>query len=84
MLVRRCSEALHANHLQCIGTSATLAGAGSLEQQRVEVAEVTSVLFGDIVLPGSVIGETLRRATEESPFSDQVFYCQTQSEHTKP
>ncbi|MHC1770190.1 MAG: DEAD/DEAH box helicase [Flexilinea sp.] len=73
MLVRRVREALHANHLQCIGTSATLAGTGSLEQQRVEVAEVTSVLFGDIVLAGSVIGETLRRATEESSFSDQVF-----------
>jgi ATP-dependent helicase YprA (DUF1998 family) len=73
MLVRRVREALHANHLQCIGTSATLAGAGSLEQQRTDVAEVASVLFGDKVHPQNVIGETLRRATGENSFQDPVF-----------
>lgn len=73
MLVRRVREALHANHLQCIGTSATLAGAGSLEQQRADVADVTSVLFGDSVRAEDVIGETLRRATEENSLTDEIF-----------
>lgn len=73
MLVRRTREALQANHLQCIGTSATLAGAGSLEQQRNKVAEVTSILFGDHVLAENVIGETLRRVTKEYLSTDQVF-----------
>jgi len=70
MLVRRTREALHANQLQCIGTSATLAGAGSLEQQRIEVAKVASVIFGDKVMPENVIGETLRRSTKEHDLSD--------------
>ena len=65
MLVRRVREALHASDLQCIGTSATLAGTGSREQQQAEVAKVTSVLFGDIVKPENIIGESLRRATRE-------------------
>jgi ATP-dependent helicase YprA (DUF1998 family) len=73
MLVRRVREALHAKHLQCIGTSATLAGAGSLEQQRAEVAEVTSELFGDTVRAENVIGETLRRATVENSLADEAF-----------
>ncbi|MGI6235811.1 MAG: DEAD/DEAH box helicase, partial [Christensenellales bacterium] len=73
MLVRRVREALHANHLQCIGTSATLSGAGSLEQQRVEVANVASILFGDTVNAESVIGETLRRATKENLLTDELF-----------
>ncbi len=73
MLVRRVREALHANHLQCVGTSATLAGAGSLDQQRIEVARVASVLFGDRVQPGHVIGETLRRATVENVLTDAEF-----------
>jgi ATP-dependent helicase YprA (DUF1998 family) len=73
MLVRRTREALHADQMQCIGTSATLAGAGSLDQQRVDVAEVASVLFGDTVRPENIIGETLRRATEENSLSDEAF-----------
>jgi len=73
MLVRRVREALHANQLQCIGTSATLAGAGRLEHQRTEVAEVGSVLFGDTVHAKNVIGETLRRATEENIQTDEAY-----------
>jgi len=79
MLVRRVREALHANHLQCIGTSATLAGAGSLEQQRVEVASVASILFGDTVHAESVIGETLRRATKENLLTDELFIAELKS-----
>jgi len=79
MLVRRVREALQANHLQCIGTSATLAGAGSLEQQRVEVASVASILFGDTVHDESVIGETLRRATKENLLTDEFFIDELKS-----
>ncbi len=65
MLVRRVRNALNAYKLQCIGTSATLAGPGSLEEQRQEVARVATMLFGDTVQPAHIIGETLRRATPE-------------------
>jgi len=70
MLVRRVRNALNATNLQCIGTSATLAGAGSLDEQRKDVAEVTSILFGDKVQPEHVVGETLRRSTDEFSLTD--------------
>lgn len=79
MLVRRVREALHANHLQCIGTSATIAGAGSLEQQRIEVARVASILFGDTVHAENIIGETLRRATKENSLTDASFIAELKS-----
>jgi len=66
LLARRVREACAATELQCIGTSATLAGSGTIEQQREEVARVASLLFGDEVRPEHVIGETLRRATAPS------------------
>lgn len=84
MLVRRVREALQAIHLQCIGTSATLAGPGSLEQQRVEVANVASTLFGDRVSAESVIGETLRRATNENLISDEAFIAKLRSSIQNP
>ena len=65
LLVRRVRDALHAEHLQCIGTSATLSSTGSFADQQREVAEVATKLFGQTVEPGSIIGETLRRATAE-------------------
>jgi Domain of unknown function (DUF4396) len=63
LLVRRVREATEATDLQCVGTSATLAGQGTLDEQQAEVARVASLLFGDEVRPENVIGETLRRAT---------------------
>lgn len=63
MLVRRTREAFATAHLQCVGTSATLAGSGSYEEQRAEVAGIASMMFGAPVRPEHVIGETLRRAT---------------------
>ncbi len=63
MLVRRVKNALSADNLQVVGTSATLAGAGTFDQQRREVAVVASRLFGSTVQPEHVIGETLRRTT---------------------
>jgi len=69
LLVRRLRERLVAKNLQCVGTSATLAGGGSLAGQRQQVAAMASQIFGDEVLPENIIGETLRRATVEMDFS---------------
>jgi ATP-dependent helicase YprA (DUF1998 family) len=70
MLVRRVRNTLNATNLQCIGTSATMSSAGGFEDQQKDVAAVASKLFGDTVLPGNIIGETLRRSTVELDFSD--------------
>lgn len=69
MLVRRVRNILNTNTLQCIGTSATLSSAGGLEQQKRDVAEVATRLFGDTVRAENIIGETLRRSTVEIDFS---------------
>lgn len=73
LLVRRVRERLGATAMQCVGTSATLAGAGTLEEQKAEVASVASKLFGDTVEPAHVIGETLRRITPETPLDEPTF-----------
>lgn len=73
MLVRRVREACEARQLQCIGTSATLAGADDVLQQRERVAEVAQLLFGTTVRPESVILETLQRVTEQRDIIDQTF-----------
>lgn len=65
MLVRRVRDACRAPDLQCVGTSATMAGGGTLAEQRAEVARVASRLFGTEVSPDHVIGETLRRVTRQ-------------------
>ncbi len=77
LLVRRVRQALAAPNMQCVGTSATLAGAGTHAEQQVDVARVASQLFGTTIAPEHVIGETLRRATpdvdEQSPsFVEQL------------
>jgi hypothetical protein len=63
MLVRRVRDACESPDLQLIGTSATMASGGTLEERRRVVAEVASRLFGTDVGPDHVIGETLLRAT---------------------
>ncbi|MBW2312495.1 MAG: DEAD/DEAH box helicase [Deltaproteobacteria bacterium] len=70
LLVRRVRDACHAQDFQCIGTSATLAGPGTYEEQREEIAEVTTKLFGDIVKAEKVLGETLKKATPETDLND--------------
>ena len=67
LLIRRVREACEAEHLQCVGTSATMSSEGTIEDQRKAVAEVASTLFGVNVRPENVIGETLVRATGEPP-----------------
>lgn len=69
MLVRRMREAFGVAELQCVGTSATLAGPGSAEEQRNEVARVATQLFGSAVKPEHVVGETLTRATPARDFT---------------
>ncbi|MFN8188064.1 MAG: DEAD/DEAH box helicase [Gaiellales bacterium] len=56
LLARRVREACNANELQCVGTSATLAGPGTVDEQRAEVARVAGMLFGADVRPEHVIG----------------------------
>lgn len=76
LLVRRVRDALHADDLQCVGTSATVAGKGTFSEQQEEVSKVAEKLFGSTVNPESVIGETLRRETEELDFNDKTTTAQ--------
>jgi ATP-dependent helicase YprA (DUF1998 family) len=73
LLVRRVKETMAAKDLQCIGTSATLATGGSYDEQRIEIARVSSILFGAEVNPENIIGETLRRATPDIDLSSESF-----------
>lgn len=73
MLVRRLRSYCGGENLQCVGTSATLAGSGTYGQQRIEVAEVASLLFGAQVNPEQVIMETLQRATPDRNPQDPDF-----------
>jgi ATP-dependent helicase YprA (DUF1998 family)/very-short-patch-repair endonuclease len=63
LLVRRVRDRMAAGKLQCVGTSATLAGGGTVEQQHREVASLAGAFFGAALDPEDVIGETLRRMT---------------------
>ncbi|WP_344975517.1 protein kinase domain-containing protein [Streptosporangium fragile] len=67
LLIRRVREACQAEHLQCVGTSATMSSEGTAEDRREVVARVATTLFGAEVSSGNVIGETLVRATGEAP-----------------
>jgi ATP-dependent helicase YprA (DUF1998 family)/very-short-patch-repair endonuclease len=63
MLIRRLRQAVAAPGLQCVGTSATLAGPGTRAEQRAEVAVLASRLFGTEIPAMNIVGESLRRAT---------------------
>lgn len=69
VLVRRAREMTSGATLQCVGTSATIAGEGTRAQQREQVAQVASQLFGVEVQSQHVIGETLRRVTRPRDFT---------------
>lgn len=73
MLVRRLRDKCGGENLKCIGTSATLAGEGTFEEQQEEVAKIASLLFGTTVKPEYVIGETLCRVTPLRDESDPQF-----------
>jgi ATP-dependent helicase YprA (DUF1998 family)/very-short-patch-repair endonuclease len=65
LLVRRVRNRLETNEqpILFVGTSATLASEGSYAEQREQVSEVGSQIFGALVYADHVIGETLRRTT---------------------
>ena len=52
MLVRRLRGTVGATALQCIGTSATLAGPGTKAEQRQQVAELATRIFGTPIPAG--------------------------------
>ncbi len=70
LLIRRVRESCRAANLLYIGTSATLASAGTWHQQQEEIASIASRLFGAEVKPESVIGETLQRVTRPLDIND--------------
>src|SRR5690606_22459860 len=57
-------------NLLCIGTSATMASEGGLEERNKVVAEVASRLFGTEVKPENIITESLEPATAEDTPTD--------------
>lgn len=67
LLVRRVRDRLETpeQKMLFVGTSATLASEGRYDEQRAQVAEVGTQIFGASFLPEHVIGETLRRATTD-------------------
>ena len=50
----------------CIGTSATMASEGNIDEKNAAVAEVASKIFGTTIGADAVVTETLRRATDPS------------------
>jgi ATP-dependent helicase YprA (DUF1998 family)/very-short-patch-repair endonuclease len=73
VLIRRVRNRIGGSDLQYVGTSATLASAGSFEKQRIEVSRIASKFFGAHVMPEHVIGETLRPATSPTSLMDSSF-----------
>ena len=72
LLVRRVRERLQPGKLLCIGTSATMASEGSLDDKSRVVAGVASKLFGSEIAESNVISETLDRITVSTATADSV------------
>ena len=72
LLVRRVRERLQPEKLLCIGTSATMASEGSLDDKSRVVAGVASKLFGVPIADSNIISETLERVTDSSATADSV------------
>jgi len=70
LLTRRVREACNAENLLQVGTSATLSTAGTWGDQQREISNVASRIFGAVVKPDNVIGETLKRATLIREFTE--------------
>jgi hypothetical protein len=64
LLVRRVRERMRPEHLQCVGTSATMASEGSQDDKRRVVARVASKLFSVSIPESNVVVETLERITD--------------------
>jgi RAD3-like DEAD/DEAH box helicase/helicase-like protein/uncharacterized protein DUF1998 len=72
LLVRRVRERLQLERLLCIGTSATMASEGSLDDKSRVVARVASKLFATQIAESNVIVETLERITASHVTADSV------------
>ena len=72
LLVRRVREHLSPERLQCVGTSATMASEGSLEDKSRVVSRVASKLFSIEIPESNVIVETLERVTDPAENADSV------------
>ena len=72
LLVRRVRERLSPEKLQCIGTSATMASEGSLDDKNRIVATTASRLFAAKIPDSNVIVETLDRVTDSKRDADAV------------
>ena len=72
LLVRRVRERLQPEELLCIGTSATMASEGSIEDKNRIVSGVASKLFGTGIAESNVITETLERITDSTATADSV------------
>ncbi len=81
LLVRRVKDRLAAGDLQCVGTSATLAGAGTYDERRAGVARMATEMFGMLVKPEHIIEETLVRTTSNVEQDEQ--FLQQMSERVK-
>ena len=84
LLIRRCRLAFGARDLICVGTSATMASAGTSEDQKRAVARVAETLFGTSIDPAQVIGETLERSTPEIDFHDPAVIARLRDAVTSP
>jgi Lhr-like helicase len=72
LLVRRVRERLAPEHLQCVGTSATMASEGLLRDKSRVVADVASKLFANEIPESNVIVETLERTTDANQNAESV------------
>lgn len=72
LLVRRVRERLRPDNLLCIGTSATMASEGSIQERSQVVARVASKLFASPISESNVVVETLERITEATSDADSV------------
>lgn len=69
LLVRRLRERSGSTRIQYIGTSATMATEGMAAQRRQAVSEVATRLFGAVVAPEDVIGESLQAISPAGPIT---------------
>lgn len=72
ILVRRVREMLAPKNLQCIGTSATMASEGTLEDKKRVVASVATKIFATEVFDHNIISESLERTTDKLRNCDTV------------
>jgi len=84
LLIRRLRERTGAPHMQCVGTSATMATEGTSAARRQAVASVAAKLFGDEVSSEDVISETLVRLSAELDLSSTAAVEALRSSLGKP